>query len=94
MSGKRSISDNESEDEFVERKITKNGEDDREDNDDNVKSITKNKRRLAFEDIYLKQLPSSECYEKSYMHKENIIHVISAAKTDFIITGKLIKFEF
>ena len=70
-----------------ERKSTEDKKEELDENEDN-KTTSKNRRRLEFEDIYLNNLPCSETYEKSYMHKENITHVISASKTDFIITGK------
>lgn len=93
MSEKRPIDDNE--DELNERKSMKNDEQETNQNENNEEENnlmsnkkSKNKRKLEFEEIYLKQLPCSESYEKSYMHKENISHVISATRTDFIITGK------
>lgn len=82
MSTKRYLNDNDDE-ELNEIKISK------KDEVDNDKNIERKKKKLDFEHLYLNQLPSSECYEKSYMHKESITHVISASKTDFIITGKL-----
>ncbi|XP_003381739.1 peptidylprolyl isomerase domain and WD repeat-containing protein 1 [Trichinella spiralis] len=41
---------------------------------------------LEFEDVYLRNIPSAEAYEKSFMHRNTITHVI-ATKTDFIITA-------
>lgn len=31
---------------------------------------------LENEELYLKNLPSVECYEKSYMHRDIITHII------------------
>ncbi|KAK4312296.1 hypothetical protein Pmani_016263 [Petrolisthes manimaculis] len=41
---------------------------------------------LKHEQMYLDNLPCSEYYEKSYMHRDNVTHVV-VTKTDFIITG-------
>ena len=98
MSDKRQLSD--SEEESNEQVASRNGGGVREERDitglapgesDAGRQGDKRKakrKKLEFEEIYLSQLPSSECYEKSYMHKENITHVLAANKTDFIITGE------
>ncbi|XP_013778129.1 peptidylprolyl isomerase domain and WD repeat-containing protein 1-like [Limulus polyphemus] len=41
---------------------------------------------LEFENVYLDNLPCAESYEKSYMHRDVITHVVSTP-TDFIITA-------
>lgn len=41
---------------------------------------------LPFEDLYLSNLPSAEYYEKSFMHRDIVTHIL-VTKTDFIITG-------
>ncbi|XP_044261261.1 peptidylprolyl isomerase domain and WD repeat-containing protein 1 isoform X1 [Tribolium madens] len=46
----------------------------------------KKRRRLSHENLYLDNLPSAESYEKSYMHRDVITHVVVSA-TDFIITA-------
>lgn len=33
---------------------------------------------LEFEAVYLENLPSAECYEKSYMHRDFVTHVAVA----------------
>ena len=33
---------------------------------------------LAYEQVYLGNLPSAEMYEKSYMHRDSITHVVCA----------------
>ena len=43
---------------------------------------------LEFEKIYLKNLPSAEMYEKSYMHRDVISHVVVTPHTDFIVTAR------
>lgn len=43
---------------------------------------------LRFEQIYLENLPNAECYEKSYMHRDVITHLV-VTKSDFIITGSI-----
>lgn len=39
---------------------------------------------LKFEKLYLEKLPKAELYERSYMHREVVTHVL-VTKTDFII---------
>lgn len=99
MADKRQLSDSDEESNEYAKNENGNGASNHEERDDSEPAQSErdqgNKRKikrkkLEFEDIYLSQLPSSECYEKSYMHKENITHVLSATKTDFIITGELI----
>lgn len=34
----------------------------------------------------MNNLPSSEVYELSYMHRDNLNHIITSSKTDFIVT--------
>lgn len=41
---------------------------------------------LEFESLYLENLPSSETYERSYMHRDVVSHVV-VTKTDFVITA-------
>ncbi|XP_055919118.1 peptidylprolyl isomerase domain and WD repeat-containing protein 1 [Eupeodes corollae] len=48
----------------------------------------KKKKFLPYEKIYLENLPNAESYEKSYMHRDVISHLVST-KTDFIITGSV-----
>jgi peptidylprolyl isomerase domain and WD repeat-containing protein 1 len=45
----------------------------------------KKKKVLAYEKVFLENLPSAESYERSYMHRDVISHVF-VTKTDFIIT--------
>ncbi|KAL9918842.1 peptidylprolyl isomerase domain and WD repeat-containing protein 1 isoform 1-T2 [Glossina fuscipes fuscipes] len=53
-------------------------------------NVTKSKKRkvLPYEKVYLENLPDADCYEKSYMHRDVITHLV-ATKTDFVITGSL-----
>nr|XP_018904781.1 PREDICTED: peptidylprolyl isomerase domain and WD repeat-containing protein 1 [Bemisia tabaci] len=46
----------------------------------------KKKKVLEHEQLYLRNLPSAESYEKSFMHRDTITHII-VTKTEFIITG-------
>ncbi|KAI9488051.1 peptidyl-prolyl cis-trans isomerase cyp15 [Zychaea mexicana] len=46
----------------------------------------KKKRVLAHEKLYLSHLPTADMYEKSYMHRDTLGHVVASAKNDFIIT--------
>ncbi|XP_035777829.1 peptidylprolyl isomerase domain and WD repeat-containing protein 1-like [Anopheles albimanus] len=45
----------------------------------------KKKKVLEFEKLYVESLPDAECYEKSYMHRDTITHLV-ATKTEFIVT--------
>ena len=62
-----------------------------DDNDDFVGPMptdmakVKKKRYLEHEHTYLENIPSSERYEKSYMHRDAVTHV-AVTKTDFLIT--------
>lgn len=51
-----------------------------------VKSKPKKQKVLPFESLYLENLPSSETYEHSYMHRDVVTHII-VTKTDFVITA-------
>ncbi|CAG9795493.1 unnamed protein product [Diatraea saccharalis] len=51
-----------------------------------VKSKPKKRKVLEFESLYVENLPSSETYERSYMHRDVVTHVI-VTKTDFVVTG-------
>lgn len=41
-----------------------------------------------FERLYLQNLPIAENYEKSFMHRDLITHLV-VTPTDFIITGSI-----
>ncbi|XP_066912739.1 peptidylprolyl isomerase domain and WD repeat-containing protein 1-like [Clytia hemisphaerica] len=60
-----------------------------EDSDDMIGPMpvpVKKRKVLEFEQTYLKNLPSAETYEKSFMHRDTVTHV-HVTKTDFIITA-------
>jgi peptidylprolyl isomerase domain and WD repeat-containing protein 1 len=38
---------------------------------------TKKRKTLAYEQVYLENLPSAEMYERSYMHRDVITHTVS-----------------
>ncbi|KAI6226175.1 Cyclophilin-type peptidyl-prolyl cis-trans isomerase-15, Bmcyp-15 [Aphelenchoides fujianensis] len=46
----------------------------------------KSKKDLKFEDTYLRAIPAAKQYEKSFMHRDVITHVL-ATTTDFIVTA-------
>ncbi|XP_074097124.1 peptidylprolyl isomerase domain and WD repeat-containing protein 1 [Cotesia typhae] len=46
----------------------------------------KKQKVLEYEQVYINNLPSSECYEKSYMHKDVVTHLL-VTKTNFIMTA-------
>eukprot|EP00066_Takifugu_rubripes_P003104 XP_003965443.1 PREDICTED: peptidylprolyl isomerase domain and WD repeat-containing protein 1 [Takifugu rubripes] len=47
---------------------------------------TKKRKVLEFERVYLDNLPSAAMYERSYMHRDVITHIV-CTKTDFVITA-------
>uniref|UniRef100_A0A8C2XW80 peptidylprolyl isomerase n=1 Tax=Capra hircus TaxID=9925 RepID=A0A8C2XW80_CAPHI len=49
-------------------------------------TLAKKRKVLEFEKVYLDNLPSASMYERSYMHRDVITHVV-CTKTDFIITA-------
>ncbi|XP_071811044.1 peptidylprolyl isomerase domain and WD repeat-containing protein 1-like isoform X2 [Apostichopus japonicus] len=52
-----------------------------------TEAVKEKKRKvLEFEAVYLENLPSAECYEKSYMHRDFVTHV-AVAKSDFVMTA-------
>ncbi|KAK0090875.1 hypothetical protein PV325_000041 [Microctonus aethiopoides] len=46
----------------------------------------KKQKVLEYEQVYIDNLPSCECYEKSYMHRDVITHIV-VTKTNFVITA-------
>lgn len=46
----------------------------------------KKRKVLEFESLYLENLPSSVTYERSYMHRDVVTHIL-VTKTDFVITA-------
>uniref|UniRef100_A0A1B6DR82 peptidylprolyl isomerase n=1 Tax=Clastoptera arizonana TaxID=38151 RepID=A0A1B6DR82_9HEMI len=50
--------------------------------------IPKKKKVLKYESLYLSYLPNSESYERSFMHRDVITHIL-ITKTDFIITASV-----
>ncbi|XP_066601838.1 peptidylprolyl isomerase domain and WD repeat-containing protein 1 isoform X2 [Prorops nasuta] len=46
----------------------------------------KKQKVLEYEQVYIDNLPCCECYEKSYMHRDVITHIL-VTKTDFVITA-------
>lgn len=53
--------------------------------DDNPHTL-KRAREELLEHHYLSQLPSADMYERSYMHREVLTHVLVSHKHDFLIT--------
>uniref|UniRef100_A0A7S3QTC1 peptidylprolyl isomerase n=1 Tax=Dunaliella tertiolecta TaxID=3047 RepID=A0A7S3QTC1_DUNTE len=49
---------------------------------------SKKRKALEFEDQYLKQLPTAQMYERSYMHRDTVTHVM-VTPSDFIITASV-----
>lgn len=47
----------------------------------------KKRKLLEYEQQYLQALPMADMYEKSYMHRDTVLHVAVAPGPDFIITA-------
>ncbi|WIA40575.1 hypothetical protein OEZ86_013916 [Tetradesmus obliquus] len=62
------------------------GEQEEEDNVGPQLPKSKKRKVLPFEQQYLDALPCAQMYEKSYMHRDTVTHVV-ATPSDFIITG-------
>lgn len=43
------------------------------------------KEALAYEQVYLENLPSAEMYEKSYMHRDIITHTVCTKLVSHVI---------
>jgi len=69
--------DNEEEEEFIGPPMPS----------DDLPPPEKKNKKLEFEQTYLKNLPCTESYEKSYMHRDTITHVDVTRTTDFFITA-------
>ncbi|KAL0487258.1 hypothetical protein AKO1_001072 [Acrasis kona] len=52
---------------------------------DKLKS--KKRKTLEFAELYLEHLPSAAMYEWSYMHRDQLTHVLATPHTNFVITG-------
>ena len=63
----------------------------KDDDDDDIVGPQPVEKKLRkqdpFERLYLDNLPSSEAYERSFMHRDVVTHVVVTPTTDFIITG-------
>jgi peptidylprolyl isomerase domain and WD repeat-containing protein 1 len=53
-----------------------------------TKRQKRKKRRLPFERVYLDALPVASNYEKSYMHRDAVSHIVVTPRTDFVVTGR------
>lgn len=53
-----------------------------------VYNLTISHQLVDHEDLFLADLPNSDSYEKSYMHRDIITHVVTT-KTDFVVTASV-----
>lgn len=90
---KRSASKESEQNEPEENVVANNNDDDDDDawigpmlEEQSATSKPKKRKVLPYERVYLENLPNAESYEKSYMHRDIITHVVST-KTEFIVTG-------
>ncbi|KAL7748741.1 Peptidyl-prolyl cis-trans isomerase cyp15 [Sorochytrium milnesiophthora] len=58
------------------------------DGDQDERPTKKRRRVLQHEDVYLDKLPSTDMYEKSYMHRDTMSFVV-VTRTDFVITTSM-----
>ena len=56
-------------------------------NDNMINHQKKKMKHLEYENVYLDNLPNSNSYEKSYMHRDIVTHIAVSKVTEFIITG-------
>lgn len=47
---------------------------------------SKRERKLEFEKLYLNNLPDSQCYERSFMHRD-AMSFVAVSQTEFVITA-------
>ncbi|KAK0395069.1 hypothetical protein QR680_001096 [Steinernema hermaphroditum] len=59
-----------------------------ESNEDEKKEQTPPKPVLLYEDTYLRSIPKATQYEKSFMHRDTISHIL-ATSTHFIVTASI-----
>ncbi|CAI5742053.1 unnamed protein product [Hyaloperonospora brassicae] len=51
--------------------------------------VAKKHKKLRFEATYVANLPSAAMYERSYMHRATVSHVLVAPETQFVITASV-----
>uniref|UniRef100_A0A1I7ZGK1 peptidylprolyl isomerase n=1 Tax=Steinernema glaseri TaxID=37863 RepID=A0A1I7ZGK1_9BILA len=59
-----------------------------QENDEESKDAAPPKKVLLYEDTYLRSIPKAAQYEKSFMHRDTLSHVL-ATSTHFIITASI-----
>ncbi|RLN81129.1 hypothetical protein BBJ28_00016101 [Nothophytophthora sp. Chile5] len=50
-------------------------------------SARKRRKTLPFEAVYVRNLPTAAMYERSYMHRDVVTHVLVAPETQFLVTA-------
>uniref|UniRef100_A0A915PG71 peptidylprolyl isomerase n=1 Tax=Setaria digitata TaxID=48799 RepID=A0A915PG71_9BILA len=73
--------------EMSKRKVETAADSHVDDGSEDISTLKKNKV-LPYEQTYLRSIPHATQYEKSFMHRDTITHVIATA-TDFIITASI-----
>ncbi|KPM11220.1 WD domain containing protein 5 [Sarcoptes scabiei] len=56
---------------------------------DQLPAVKRKRKTVPFEKIYLDNLPQSEAYERSYMHRDTIKSVLVARNTHFVVTASI-----
>ncbi|XP_054162055.1 peptidylprolyl isomerase domain and WD repeat-containing protein 1-like [Oppia nitens] len=82
------INENEKQLQDIELKRKQLTQDDDTDQQVINESVVKKRKVLPYEDVYIENLCSSESYERSFMHRDVVSHVL-ATTTDFIITASI-----
>lgn len=54
-----------------------------------TKDEKKKVRVLQYEKVYLENIPANDLYERSFMHRDIVTHIVVSKPTDFIITGSI-----
>ena len=72
----------------VKRKETEANSDDEDIGPQPSEMVAKKPRKeIKFEHLFIDNLPSIESYERSYMHRDVITHILVTPRTDFIISA-------
>jgi len=75
-------------DEAADKDADNKGKDEEEDDDDGEpKAKRPRKKVLAFEKQFLEDLPNGDRYEKSFMHRDVVQHIVVSRSGGFVMTG-------
>eukprot|EP01031_Cornospumella_fuschlensis_P011170 gene11170-13662_t len=81
------MGDSDSDDDLGPKPIASTTDNNHESEEPARKKAKVKKAPGKFESLHLEQLPSSDYYEYSYMHRDIVTHICVSKATEFIITG-------